>query len=173
MFLHMALWLERKHQMTELGVHIVTLEPMRVASAHAFGATPEREAWTKLIDWATPRGLLDDPQAHRIFGFNNPNPSAGSPNYGYEFWIEVEPDLHVRPEDEVKVLDYAGGRYAVTRCEHLPQIGQVWKRLVAWLEGSPYVGSSHQWLEEHIAPDPRTPHSEDKIVLDLYLPIAE
>ena len=68
--------------MTELDVRIVTLEPMRVASAHAYSASPEGEAWDKLIAWARPKGLLDDPQVHRIYGFNSPDPSPGSPNYG-------------------------------------------------------------------------------------------
>jgi DNA gyrase inhibitor GyrI len=156
--------------MTELDVRIVTLEPMRVASAHAYSASPEGEAWDKLIAWARPRGLLDDPQAHRIFGFNNPDPSPGSPNYGYEFWIEVGPE--VEAEGEIKVVDFAGGRYAVTRCTNLYQIGEVWKQLVAWRETSAYTGASHQWLEAHIAPPPAVPQPVEELVLDLHLPIG-
>jgi hypothetical protein len=78
----------RRIPMSDLDVRIVTLEPMRVASAHAYSASPEGEAWDKLIAWAKPKGLLEDATAHRIFGFNNPNPSPGTPNYGYEFWIQ-------------------------------------------------------------------------------------
>ena len=157
--------------MSDLPVRIVTLEPMRVASAHAYGPHPEGPAWDKLIAWAQPKGLLDDPAAHRIFGFNNPNPSPGSPNYGYEFWIQVGPE--VEAEGEIEIKPFAGGRYAVTRCESLSQIGQVWKQLAAWSQESAYAHGTHQWLEEQIAPAPSAPQPEGELVLDLYLPISE
>ena len=64
--------------MSELDVRIVKLEPMRVASAHALGESPEHDAIEKLIAWAKPKGLLEDPEKHRVFGFNNPDPSPGS-----------------------------------------------------------------------------------------------
>ena len=59
--------------MSGLEVRIITLEPMRVASVHAFGASPEEKAFSKLIAWARPRGLTEDPKTHRVFGFNNPD----------------------------------------------------------------------------------------------------
>ena len=77
--------------MNTLDVRLVTLAPMRVASFYGFGPSPELVAWEKLMAWSRPKNLLDGPALARIFGFNNPNPSAGSPNYGYEFWIEVDP----------------------------------------------------------------------------------
>jgi hypothetical protein len=72
-------------------IEIVRLEPMRVARVWAFAPNPEEQAWQKLTAFAGPRGLLT--AGHRIFGFNNPNPSAGSPNYGYEYWITVDGDV--------------------------------------------------------------------------------
>ena len=157
--------------MSELDVRIVNLEPMRVASFWGFGASPERAAWDQLLAWARPRGLLGNREAHRLFGFNNPNPSAGSPNYGYETWIVVDPDTEA--EGGAKIVDFEGGLYAVTRCV-VPQgqfdvIGLTWQRLVAWREDSRYKGGTHQWLEESVPID--LPDTE--FVLDLYLPIAE
>ncbi len=157
--------------MNELEVRIVRLEPMRVASVWGFGESPEGQAWQKLEAWAKPKGLLDDPEQHRIFGFNNPNPSAGSPNYGYELWIEVGPD--VVPEGDTRILGFNGGLYAVTRCE-VPKgqyhvIGETWKELVTWREDSQYKCGTHQWLEKSVPTD--APGIE--FILDLYLPIAE
>ncbi len=157
--------------MSELDVRIVELEPLRVASVWGFGASPEDEAWKMLNAWAEPKGLLDEPEKHRIFGFNNPNPSSSSPNYGYELWIEVGPDME--PEDDVRILDFDGGLYAVTRCE-VPKgkyevIGEIWKKLVTWREDSQYTCGTHQWLEKTV------PMGEAKgleFILDLYLPIA-
>ena len=34
-----------------------------------------------------------DVEKARFFGFNNPNPSPGSPNYGYEQWLTVGPEV--------------------------------------------------------------------------------
>jgi len=137
--------------MSELDVRIVKLEPMRVASFLGFGESPEELAWAKLIPWAKEKGLLDDPEKHRLFGFNNPNPSKGSPNYGYEVWIVIGPDIEAVPKGFFDV------------------IGDTWKRLVTWREDSKYKCGNHQWLEESLPLE--LPDTE--FVLDLYLPISE
>jgi DNA gyrase inhibitor GyrI len=156
--------------MSELDVRIIKLEPLRVASAHAYSGSPERDAGAKLVAWAEPKGLLEDRKTHRVFGFNNPDPSPGSPNYGYEFWVVVGPD--VEPEGEIKIKDFPGGLYAVTRCEvknPWEDIPSTWKRLAAWRENSKYRGAHNQWLEEHLSPL----GSSEEFVLDLYMPIVE
>ncbi len=153
---------------SDFEVRIVKLEPKRVASAYGFGPSPEGKAWDILLPWAQEKGLLDDPQTHRFFGFNNPDPSPGSPNYGYEQWVVVAPNAE--PEGELRVVDFCGGLYAVARCEGLHNIGRVWKQLALWREESKYHHAHHQWLEEVL--DPVEPQPE-KFVFDLYLPIVE
>ncbi|MGD9101629.1 MAG: GyrI-like domain-containing protein [Anaerolineae bacterium] len=152
--------------MSKLEVRIVRLDPLRVASAYGFGPSPEGIAWDKLLGWVRSKGL--DLSQHRFFGFNNPDPSPGSPNYGYEQWITVGPE--VEAEGEIRVQAFHGGLYAVTRCESLETIGQAWKQLFQWRETSKYKFAHHQLLEECLS-DPEGPESE--LVLDLYLPIAE
>ncbi len=153
--------------MSDLQVRIVRLEPMRVACASGFGASPEEQAWKTLLDWAARKGLLADLKVQRFFGFNNPDPSPGSPNYGYDQWMTVGPDME--PEGEIKIKEFPGGLYSVVRCEGLPN-PEIWKQLVMWCEVSPYKHAHHQWLEECLTP-PGTPWEET--VFDLYLPIAE
>jgi len=63
--------------MSELEVRVITLEPMRVASAYGFGEQPETQAWTKILAWASSQGY-EDLSKHRFFGFNNPNPSPAA-----------------------------------------------------------------------------------------------
>jgi DNA gyrase inhibitor GyrI len=154
--------------MSEMDVRIVRLEPVRVAAVLGFGASPEGLAWDKMNAWLKATRLLEDGQAHRFFGFNNPSPSAGSPNYGYEVWVTV--DEHVQPEGEMTVKDFPGGLYAVTRCQGVDNISPTWQRFARWREESRYHMASHQWLEEHIGELEGGP---EKLVLDLYLPIAE
>lgn len=153
--------------MIPLDVSIVHLDPMRVASVLGFGPSPEAAALEKLAAWAGPRGLLAEPGRPRIFGFNNPSPSPASPNYGYEIWIEVGPD--VQPDDAVQVKEFGGGLYAVTRCQGVATITDTWQQLVAWLAASPYRQAHHQWLEEHISVDA----APEELILDLYAPIAQ
>jgi DNA gyrase inhibitor GyrI len=159
---------EGGNEMGELEVRIVELEPMRVASAHGFGQSPELEAWDKILAFARSKGL--DLGKARFFGFNNPNPSHGSPNYGYDQWITVDPD--VEAEGDIQIIDFPGGRYAVARCEGLSVIGEAWRQLALWFEDSPYKKLPHygQCLEELLT-SPDVLYEE--YVFDLYLAIAE
>jgi AraC family transcriptional regulator len=157
--------------MSEITVRIVQLEPLHVASVQGFGAGPETLAHEKLAAWAGPRGYLDDLAHHRVFGFNNPNPTPASPNYGYELWITVGPE--VQPEEGVRILDFPGGLYAVAHMKSVNDPGEeipaTWAELVKWVEDSPYRPARHQWLEEHL----RIPGGPaDDWALDLYMPIS-
>jgi DNA gyrase inhibitor GyrI len=156
--------------MDHTDVRIIMLPPMRVASSLGFGATPEMFAWKKILAWAEKHGVLEDAAA-RYFGFNNPSPSAGSPNYGYEQWVTVGPEA--QPEGDVEIKEFGGGLYAVSRC-NLEHIYQSWQALVAWRERNGYRTAHHQWLEESIHP-PRQPDQvgANAAVMDLYLPVAE
>ena len=152
--------------MAEIEVRIVALEPMRVASAYGFGEQPEMIAWEKIFDWAKRQGIKDL-SSHRFFGFNNPSPSPGSPNYGYEQWITIGPEAE--GDDDIEIKDFPGGLYAVTRSEGLQNISENWMKLAVWREESKYQQAHHQWLEECFTP--LAERLED-YVFDLYAPIA-
>lgn len=154
--------------MTEtLDVRIVTLEPLHVASALGFGAEPEPIAHNALMTWVRAQRLLDAPVPPRFFGFNNPSPSAGSPEYGYELWVTVEPSA--RAEPPVRIKDFPGGLYAVTHCTGVQNITETWHRLAAWVEKSPYRFAQHQWLEETLQ---FIDLPYEQYEFDLYLPVA-
>lgn len=153
--------------MHENNVRIIQLEAMHVASAHGFGTEPEGIAWDKILGFVTEKGLKDVPDT-RYYGFNNPNPAAGSPNYGYEQWVTIRQDIGVT--DDVEVKDFSGGLYAVMRCKGIDNIGKTWQQLVGWAESSSYQRAHHQWLEEVLTPPPIA--AED-VILDLHMPIAK
>ena len=155
--------------MSELDVKIVKLEPMRLASAHGFGTSPEDMAGKKIHAFLKKNNLLEGyGTTRRHFGFNNPNPSPGSPNYGYEIWVEVGPE--VEPEGDIRIIDFCGGLYAVTRFQNLENIGRVWRELVQWRENSKYSPASHQCLEQLHNP---TEPDISKYDFTLFLPISE
>ena len=153
--------------MSEIVVKIVELEPMRVVSAYGFGAEPEGIAWEKIMAFAEKNSINLSDNATTTFGFNNPNPSTGSPNYGYEIWLPVAEDIGA--EGDLRIVDFSGGLYAVTTFKGLENIGKVWEELVKWREGSKYQCARHQWLEELLSYE--VPPEE--FVFNIYLPIAE
>lgn len=151
--------------MTTTDLTILTLEPARVAVAWSFGERPEEAAWGLLKAWAEPRGLLA-PGGGRIFGFNNPSPAAGSPNYGYEYQLELAAD--VAPAGAIKLGERPGGRYAVLAFDGpigdpYVDIPAAWKRLDALVAAAGHRQGTHQWLEEH---------SPAGSLIALYYPLA-
>jgi AraC family transcriptional regulator len=158
--------------MEDQDIRIVTLPAMRMASFYAFSSSPETEAWNQAVNWARSHGCWQEAPIVRIFGFNNPDPSAGSPNYGYEYWVTIGDD--VRTDRDTKIKDYNGGMYAVLRCDVIANPWEIipasWGKLVKWLESSHYRHGNHQWLEEHLS---RSVVNDNGFVLDLYLPISD
>lgn len=157
--------------MEQLQVRILTLPPLRVACLNGFGASPEGQAFDKLKTWAQAHGLLGT--NYRLFGYNNPDPTPGSPNYGYDVWITL--DASVPGDDEARRLDFPGGLYAVTRCEvrqPWDDIPGTWQKLVKWMQASKYHQGRHQWLEEHIGTLEEMGGNQP-FTLDLYLPVSE
>lgn len=156
--------------MSELEVRIVDLPPLRVASALGFGKEPEAIAGEKIFSFLKEKGLWEGMERLDFYGFNNPDPSPGSPNYGYEQWVVVPEG--VEGTEDVTVKTFPGGKYAVTRCKGIPNIYQTWQKFVAWREDSPYLYGGHQWLEKWVNPSKES-LSPEALVMDLYMPITE
>jgi DNA gyrase inhibitor GyrI len=149
-------------------VQIIHLDAMRIASAYGFGHNPEEIAWQRMSLWAQPRGLLNDIDAHPLFGLNNPYPTPTTPCYGYEFWLRV--GTEVEPEGDIRIGEFFGGTYAVMRCEvngHPENIPASWQSLAAWCKTNAHTMGIHHALERFLSiPDDLT-----HLVLDLYCPI--
>ncbi len=155
--------------MNEIEVRMVRLEPVFVASAYGFGPNPEEQAWNKLLGWIKQNNLSETLKGQRFLGFNNPSPSAGSPNYGYEQWVTV--NIGTQGGKEISIKEFKGGLYAVARCK-LGTITEAWKKLIVWRENSHYKPAQHQWLEEFLAwPIDQKIGMDSEF--DLYLPVAE
>lgn len=157
--------------MNTFDVHIVSLDPMRVASAYSFGDNPEEQAWNKLALWAKQKGFLGNNADHPVFGFNNPNPSSANPKYGYEFWMKVDPSTE--PSGDIRIVEFLGGTYAATRCTAQGDPGRnipvAWKALAGWCKKNNHRFGHHQPLESVVSGQ----DNPAELVLDLYCPIVE
>lgn len=156
------------NEANELTVEIVEMPPMRVASVLGFGPSPESQAMEKMAAFAELRGI--DTAKARQFGFDNPSPSPGSPNYGYEIWLVVGPE--VMGTDEVVIKQIPTRRYAMTHFRSLANIGHVWRELVLWVENSAYEHAPYsvECLEELLTP---VDAPEETYEFNLYLPIGQ
>lgn len=149
---------------------IVNLEPETVVAALGYGESPETEAWDRIGRFAEEHGFEMWDATHRFFGFNNPDPTPGSPNYGYEQWITVPDDITV--SDPLEVKRFAGGRFATLHLQGIEHIGDAWQQLVAWVEdqGMHIAPTEHNCLEELLTPLDRPPEEWE---FDLYLGVTD
>ena len=151
--------------MSDTDVRIERLNPLRVAWVRAVGRSPEQDAWDRLTAWARPAGLLDDPVAHAVFGFNNPSPTSTAAEYGYELWIAI--DKTSQPPEPIGVKEFPGGLYAVASCP-LTEVPQRWKDLIRWVHSTPHTWQKTAHGLERVR-NPLAPPPE--MILDLYLPL--
>lgn len=154
--------------MSELHPRLETLDPMRIAAVHVISANPERDALHRLRAWARTRGFTAG-AGHRVFGFNRPAPSPDRPDYGYEFWMEVDRAEPANPAIDLK--DFPGGLYAATTCrlvgDPAGRIGEIWQKLWRWAQAGDYRWRRTHELEHLLNPFAAEPDA----VLDLYLPV--
>jgi DNA-binding transcriptional ArsR family regulator/DNA gyrase inhibitor GyrI len=163
--------------MQENEFKVKKLNPMKVASIRIISTTPEVECWAKMESWAKEKGFLNDLREHPVYGFNNPLPKEGNPEYGYEFWMKVGEDT--KSDDIVNIKDFSGGLFAVKRCDLGKEMNsdffkkngflESWSLLDSWVQNSKYKPGDKQMLEKII--NPGAP--EDEVILDLYYPIQE
>ena len=156
--------------MSKLEVQIMLLPAMKVACALGFGSGPELDAWEKMFQFLKDCGLWAQMESLEFYGFNNPDPMPGSPNYGYEQWVVVPEAIEATGDIEIK--PFPGGLYAVTRCTGIMNIYSTWQKLVAWREDSAYQHGGHQWLEKWVNPA-KDGIEESQAEMGLYLPIIE
>lgn len=157
--------------MTDLTVEMRDLDEMVVVSGRGFGLEPEPPAWDLIFEFAALHGLEVGSGEHRFFGFNNPNPTPGIPEYGYEQWMTISADLEVDPDGPVVRKVIPAGRFAVTRFKGLSRITETWREFVGWYEESGLEPGAdwQECYEEMLNPVEQSP---DEWEFELYLPVG-
>lgn len=136
-------------------VRIVYLPPAAVASSHFIGKDPEQHAGELLDRFVSEHDLPKRKPDLRFFGFNHPNPSPQSAEYGYESWVTIPDDMEVPLPLTKKYM--AGGLYAA----HMITMGNFheWEWLGNWVEKNEQYTANlvmdggecmHGLLEEHL-----------------------
>lgn len=161
-------------------VRIVLLPTCTVASYHFKGENPEETVGAQMDKFVRESRLYELKPDARLFGFNHPNPSANSPQYGYEDWVTIPEDMEV-PAPLIKKY-FAGGLYAA----HTIKFGDFheWSLLSKWVSDNEKYTSNYSrqgeeimggCLEEHLnwvyASHMEWPENFIDGQLDLLLPI--
>ena len=137
--------------MSKNEVRTAKLEAARVVSAYGYGEEPEAKSHAAMREFFEVMGWHGGQlKQHRIFGFNNPDPSEGTGSYGYEHWITVDEEfaLPAGIADGISLKEMPGGLYATLESPGIPS-PEKWAVVVHWLNGSEYqYDGSRQWLEE-------------------------
>ncbi|MHA2100713.1 MAG: AraC family transcriptional regulator [Candidatus Kariarchaeaceae archaeon] len=169
-----SIYTKRRQLMKNFECKIVELDPMKVVSIRVISKTPEDDAWKKMKSWAEPLGLLNDLEKHPVYGFNNPNPTPGKEEYGYEFWIKIEPDMKI--DENIETKQFEGGLFAVAPSKLIEDIDsdgilKTWKNLITWVnDNEEYeIVKNVPCLEKARNPDV----GMDELILDLYEPIRK
>ncbi len=129
--------------MRELTIQIEKIEALRAATIAITGQSPEQKAIKAMLDWARPKGLLNQP--FRFFGYDNCKPH---PHHTYTTWLTVE--RHVQPSGIVGITEFPGGVFAVMEVRGVEQISTSWEQLAQWCKDSEYEFVDHPGLEEYL-----------------------
>lgn len=127
-------------------VRIVLLPACTVASYHFMGENPEETVGAQMDKFVRENRLYELKPDARLFGFNHPNPSANSPQYGYEDWVTIPEDMEV-PAPLIKKY-FAGGLYAA----HTIKFGDFheWSLLSKWVSDNEKYTSNYSEQGEEI-----------------------
>lgn len=173
---------ERKMEMSknlsklQMGdVRIINLPKMVFACYRAESASPEEDCWKIMNGFIQENNLLEQ-YGFRHFGFNNPDPTEGSPIYGYEMWVTIPKELSV-PMPLYK-KEFSGGSFGAIPT-YMTEIGERWQQLWQWAMNDVHyevdwdIDKDRRWLEEcidyQLFNDPTV--GPDKKQLDLLVPI--
>lgn len=149
-------------------VRTIKINPCTVAYYRCVSTSPEQDAWAVMRAWIKKNGLDLSPNV-RYFGFNNPSPEQGNPEYGYEVWVTLSSTISA--DGVISVKQFDGGVYAVVTANGIPEIGDMWGRLHEWVTSKGYSRGNHQWLEEHIVVDESS--WSENMQIDLMYPISK
>ncbi len=131
---------------TDFNVRLIMLPPFTVAAFHYIGENPEENVGKTADEFIRQSRLYEKKPDSRMFGFNHPNPSENSENYGYEVWLTIPEDMEL-PENCVR-KHFDGGLYAAHTID-FPNF-QEWGQLAEWAHVNGVYRENYSELGEEI-----------------------
>lgn len=126
------------------------------------------EAYGKLMQWAGPRGLLNNPNFKSVTVYHDDPSVTKIENVRQSACITVEGN--VKTEGEFGNLTIPGGKYVVGRFEiNDTQFTESWNSVCVWLSESGYQPDDRNAYE--LYHNNHEEHPEKKFILDICIPV--
>ena len=130
---------------------------------HEIGNTYE-----KLIRWATPKGLLNDPETKMINVYHDSFKITAPDKVRINACVSIKDDI--KADGEVKISKIDGGRHIIGSFEiGLQEFEKSWTGLFMWMNENGYEKADRKPFAVYHN-DYRT-HPEKKCIVDLYIPV--
>ncbi len=149
-------------------IEIKETPELNLAGVTHIGVNGIENAFEKLIKWAIPKGLLENPNAKmgRVF-FDSFKVTAPDKVRMSVFLVTDEP---FKPEAEINKLTIKRGKCIVGRFEITPEeFEKSWTSLFIWMNENGYKKGIENPFE--IYHNDYREHPENKFIVDLYIPI--
>ena len=156
--------------MIEMKVDVKEMPEMHVAYIRHIGPYNEiGSAFGKLMQWASPRGLLNFPETKMLGVYHDDPKITEESKLQSSACVTVPEDTKV--EGEVGTMSIPGGLFAVAHVEiNQDQFGEAWDKLMGeWLPESGYHPDDRPCYELYLN-DPKQ-HPEGKFIVDICEPV--
>lgn len=126
------------------------------------------EAFNKLIKWARPKGLMDDPEVKLLKVYHDSFKVTDAQKVRMSAAISVENPI--KPDGEISPMKLSPGRCIVANFEITPdQFEKAWTSLFVWMNEHGYAKADIEPFE--VYHNNFNEHPEKKCKVDMYIPV--
>jgi len=146
--------------------HMPELDVLYVRHIGAFEKIGE--AYGKLMMWAGPRGLLQNPELKTVTVYHDDPSITEMENVRQSACITINQD--VKPEGEIGKMKIPAGQFAVGRFEiGVEEFTEAWDTMCQWFSQSGYQPGEGYYYE--LYHNNHEEHPEKKFILDICIPV--
>ncbi|WP_090753495.1 GyrI-like domain-containing protein [Nonlabens sp. Hel1_33_55] len=149
-------------------INIVQVESMKLIAVPVVGFQNLSEAYSRLISWAIPKGLMDHPNTQMVQIYHDSARDTAHDNVRISACLKVSYDVEV--DSKMKLLELDPGRCIVASMQTKPaEFENSWKNLFKWMNDNNHFKADSDPFEIHH--NNYREHPEGKCIVDLCIPI--
>ena len=159
----------KKWTLMQANIEIKEIQEQDVAFVTQIGVEGLETAFSKIIRWATPRNILDNPNLKMIRVFHDSFKITAPEKVRMSIGITLNQPIKV--EGEIGITKIEKGKYIVGHYEIKPNdFEKAWTGLFIWMNENGYKKAAKNPFE--IYHNNFNEHPENKCIVDLCIPVA-
>ena len=159
----------KKWTIMQANIEIKEIQEQDVAFVTQIGVEGLETAFSKIIRWATPRNILDNPNLKMIRVFHDSFKITAPEKVRMSIGITLNQPIKV--EGEIGITKIEKGKYIVGHYEIKPNdFEKAWTGLFIWMNENGYKKTTKNPFE--IYHNNFNEHPENKCIVDLCIPVA-